>query len=186
MFEADRIVIEERHSVADLSKFEEPPAAQSGAVADIAAILSQQLAVYATASQAAVAERLGLSVTEIKALELVQELESLPTGQLGQLLGISWGGATALINRLEAAGFVQRGRHPLDRRVIVIHPVAERCQALVQARQAVLEEVHFLSRQFDPQQMRTVQAFLLQYVRSLRHDTQVWLQARSGRDLMDV
>lgn len=109
----------------------------------------------------------------------------MPTGQLGQLLGISWGGATALINRLEAAGFVQRGRHPLDRRIIVIRPIAERCKALVQARQAVLEEVHFLSRQFDAQQMRAVQAFLLQYVRSLRHDTQLWLQARSGRDVME-
>ncbi|SUV88311.1 marR family transcriptional regulator [Bordetella pertussis] len=65
------------------------------------------------ASQAAMAERLGLSLTELKALDLVLEFDALPTGQLGQLLGISWGGATALINRLEAAGYVQRGRHPL-------------------------------------------------------------------------
>ncbi|ANY15253.1 MarR family winged helix-turn-helix transcriptional regulator [Bordetella pseudohinzii] len=185
MFEAARIVTEERHNDAEFGASGEPPAPQAGAIADIAAILSQQLAVYAAARQAAVAEKLGLSITELKALELVQELDALPTGQLGQLLGISWGGATALINRLEAAGFIQRGRHPLDRRIIVIRPIAERCKALVQARQAVLEEVHFLSRQFDAQQMRAVQAFLLQYVRSLRHDTQQWLQARSGRDMME-
>lgn len=185
MFEADRIVTEERRGDVDGGNYGEELTPPTGAVADIAAILGQQLAVYTAANQAAVAEKLGLSITELKALELVQELDALPTGQLSQLLGISWGGATALINRLEAAGFVQRGRHPLDRRIIVIRPVTDKCRALVQARQTVLEEVHFLSRQFDAQQLRAVQAFLLQYVRSLRHDTQLWLQARSGRDMME-
>ena len=32
------------------------------------------------------------------------EFDALPTGQLAQLMGISSGGATAPINRLEGAG----------------------------------------------------------------------------------
>ncbi len=97
-------------------------------------------------------------------------------------MGISWGGATALINRLEAAGYVQRGRHPLDRRVIVIRPVPERCQALAGAQQALTDEVSFIGRQFDTQQLHAVQAFLTQYMRALRHDAMTWLQARPGAD----
>ena len=73
-------------------------------------------AVSAATTQAAIAEKLGLSLTELKALELVQEFEALPTGQLGQLMGISWGGTTALINRLEAKGLLRRGKSPSDRR----------------------------------------------------------------------
>ncbi len=58
---------------------------------EIAQVLARQLTVYMAASQAAMAERLGLSLTELKALDLVLEFDALPTGQLGQLLGISWG-----------------------------------------------------------------------------------------------
>ena len=53
MFEAARIVTEERHNDAEFGASGEPPAPQAGAIADIAAILSQQLAVYAAARQAA-------------------------------------------------------------------------------------------------------------------------------------
>lgn len=154
-------------------------------VEEIAQVLARQLTVYMAASQAAMAERLGLSLTELKALDLVLEFDALPTGQLGQLLGISWGGATALINRLEAAGYVQRGRHPLDRRGIVIRPVAERCRALAEERRAAAEEVTFLSRQYDAHQLATVHAFLTQYARSLRHETLMWLQSRHGRDFVN-
>ncbi|AZY53233.1 MarR family winged helix-turn-helix transcriptional regulator [Bordetella avium] len=175
MFEADHPLSEARGIPHDGEA-----AMEARDVVDIAAILSQQLAVYTAAHQTMVAERLGLSATELKALELVQELDALPTGQLALLLGISWGGTTALVNRLESSGFVRRERHPLDRRVIIVSPVAEHCETLKQARQAMLEEVRLLSRQFDPEQIHTVHAFLQQYVRGLRHDMCLWLQARNN------
>ena len=178
MYESERIVSHD-HRHGDTSDHYGQSASPDSA-AEIALILSRQLSVYMAASQAALAEKLGISLTELKALDLVQEFDALPTGQLGQLLGISWGGATALINRLEAAGYVQRGRHPLDRRVIVIRPVAERLRELDRARKAATEEVQFLSRQYDAQQLHIVQAFLAQYARTLRHDTVMWLQSRHG------
>lgn len=177
----DRVYcLQERHH--DRHATVEEASARPGAIADITMVMNHRLGVYLAASQAAIAEKLGLSVTELKALELVQELGSLPTGQLAQLMGISWGGTTALINRLEAAGYVERGRHPLDRRVIVIRPVKEKCQELAQAQQALADEVSFIGRQFDTQQLHVVQAFLTQYMRALRHDALAWLQARPGSE----
>jgi DNA-binding MarR family transcriptional regulator len=161
----------------------EAVSARPGAIADITTVMNRRLGVYLAASQAAIAEKLGLSVTELKALELVQELGSLPTGQLAQLMGISWGGATALINRLEAAGYVERGRHPLDRRIIVIRPIKEKCQELELAQQTLADEVSFIGRQFDTQQLHAVQAFLTQYMRALRHDALAWLQTRPGSEI---
>lgn len=181
MLEPDRIYLHDRRSEPDSGGYS--PQDGPGPIDKIAAAMSRQLGVYLSASQAAMAERLGLSVTELKALEMVQAFEALPTGQLGQLMGISWGGTTALINRLEAAGYVQRGRHPLDRRVIVIRPVAERCRELEREHQAMADEVAFIGRQFDADQLRAVQAFLKQYIRALRHETTAWLRARQGFEL---
>lgn len=110
------------------------------------------------------------------------EFDALPTGQLAQLMGISSGGATALINRLEAAGYVQRGRHPLDRRMIVIRPVEEQCQQLTQERQWVAEAVVLMARRYDAGELEVVHAFLAQCVRALRHDTLVWLETRNAHD----
>jgi DNA-binding MarR family transcriptional regulator len=151
-----------------------------GMLEDIALMLGRQFAVYNAACQSALAERLGIPLADLKALELVMEFDALPTGQLAQLMGISSGGATALINRLETAGYVQRGRHPLDRRMIVIRPVEEQCQHLQQERQWVAEAVALTARRYDALELETVHAYLAQCVRALRHDTMVWLDARSA------
>jgi DNA-binding MarR family transcriptional regulator len=106
---------------------------RSGMLDEIGLLLGRQFAAYNTACQSALAEKLGTTVADLKALELVMAFDALPTGHLARLMGISSGGATALINRLEAAGYVERGRHPLDRRIIVIRPVEAQCRVLAQA-----------------------------------------------------
>lgn len=151
-----------------------------GVLEDIALMLGRQFAVYNAACQSALAEKLSIPLADLKALELVMEFDALPTGQLAQLMGISSGGATALINRLEAAGYVQRGRHPLDRRMIVIRPVEEQCQLVAQERQWVADAVMLTARRHDPAELESVHAYLAQCVRALRHDTLVWLEARSA------
>ncbi|HEY9317706.1 DNA-binding MarR family transcriptional regulator [Achromobacter deleyi] len=151
-----------------------------GMLDDIALMLGRQFSVYNAACQSALAEKLGIPLADLKALELVMEFDALPTGQLAQLMGISSGGATALINRLEAAGYVQRGRHPLDRRMIVIRPVEGQCQHLSQERQWIADAVMLMARRYDTTELETVHAFLAQCVRTLRHDTLVWLETRSA------
>ncbi|MCY1528016.1 hypothetical protein D9M68_631060 [compost metagenome] len=151
-----------------------------GILEDMALMLGRQFAVYNSACQSALAEKLGIPLADLKALELVMEFDALPTGQLAQLMGISSGGATALINRLEAAGYVQRGRHPLDRRMIVIRPVEEPCQQLLQERQWISEAVVTTARRYDASELETMHTYLAQCVRALRHDTLVWLDARSA------
>ncbi|WP_251864192.1 MarR family transcriptional regulator [Achromobacter sp. Marseille-Q4962] len=143
---------------------------------DISQMLGRQLAAYSAASQSALAQTLGLPLAQVKALELVVEFNALPTGQLAHLLGISAGGATALINRLEAAGFVRRSRHSLDRRIVVIQPVEEKCAPLLEQRAWIATEVAMLARRFDARDVEAVHAFLEQCVRALRYETQIWLE----------
>jgi DNA-binding MarR family transcriptional regulator len=151
---------------------------QQGLLDDIALMLGRQMAVYTAVCQSMIAEKLALPIADVKALDLITEFDALPTGQLAQLMGISSGGATAMINRLEGAGYVRRDRHPLDRRIIVIRPVPAACEALARERKIVAEEVALLSKRYDLNQLELMHGFLAQCVRALRHDTLDWLENR--------
>jgi DNA-binding MarR family transcriptional regulator len=66
--------------------------------------------------RSAIGRRLGLGETEMLAVaHLAQHGELTPT-RLGELLDLSSGGASALVQRLEAAGDVVRRAHPTDGR----------------------------------------------------------------------
>jgi DNA-binding MarR family transcriptional regulator len=68
----------------------------------------------------AAAARLGLTVTDLQVLDILESSGPSTAGQLADLTGLSTGAITGMLNRLEEAGFVRRERDPDDgRRVIV-------------------------------------------------------------------
>lgn len=73
----------------------------------------------------AIAGRVGLSASDMKTLELLARLGPLTAGQLCERTGLASASVTALIDRLEAKGFVRRGRDPGDRRRVIVEPVPE-------------------------------------------------------------
>jgi DNA-binding MarR family transcriptional regulator len=68
----------------------------------------------------ALARRLGLTDSEVLAVQHLARTGELTPGQLGALLQLSSGGTTGLIHRLERAGHVSRHAHPRDRRSAVL------------------------------------------------------------------
>jgi DNA-binding MarR family transcriptional regulator len=70
--------------------------------------------------RAALARRLGLTDSEVLAVQHLARAGELTPGQLGALLQLSSGGTTGLIHRLERAGHVSRHAHPRDRRSAVV------------------------------------------------------------------
>jgi DNA-binding MarR family transcriptional regulator len=70
--------------------------------------------------RAALARRLGLTDSEVLAMQHLARAGELTPGQLGGLLQLSSGGTTALIHRLQRAGHVSRHAHPHDRRSAVV------------------------------------------------------------------
>ncbi|MEV4670373.1 MULTISPECIES: MarR family winged helix-turn-helix transcriptional regulator [Actinomadura] len=72
------------------------------------------------------ASKAGLNVTDAQCVSaLVLDGPQTP-GQLAQLMGITTGGAiTAVIDRLERAGYVKRTRDPDDRRRVIVELVEE-------------------------------------------------------------
>lgn len=64
----------------------------------------------------AVGQRLGVNVTDMKCLDLMILKGSVSPTELAEHTGLSSGATTAMIDRLEKVGLVERHPHPKDRR----------------------------------------------------------------------
>jgi DNA-binding MarR family transcriptional regulator len=78
-----------------------------------------------------VAGKAGINVTDLQCLNLLSLDGPMTPGQLAQSMGLTTGGAiTAVVDRLEKAGYVLRSRDPDDRRKVIIEPVRDKVAAL--------------------------------------------------------
>jgi DNA-binding MarR family transcriptional regulator len=64
---------------------------------------------------AAIAKRMGIETSELAALSHLQEAGPMTLGRLGERLSMSPGAVTALVDRLERRGHVERFPNPKDR-----------------------------------------------------------------------
>jgi DNA-binding MarR family transcriptional regulator len=70
----------------------------------------------------AVADILGLHVTDHKCLDFIYCFGAMPAGRLAELTGLTTGAITGIIDRLEEAGYVRRTNDPKDRRRTIVEP----------------------------------------------------------------
>ena len=70
---------------------------------------------------AATAKRMGLEASELAALEHLQAAGPMTQKHLGERLSMSPGAVTAMIDRLERRGYVERIPNPEDRRSALVN-----------------------------------------------------------------
>ena len=73
-----------------------------------------------------VAIRFGLSESDVEAIEVLLDTGAATAGRLSELMGLSSGAVTRVIDRLEQAGYVRRVTDPADRRRVVVELVPEK------------------------------------------------------------
>lgn len=71
----------------------------------------------------AVADVLGLHITDHKCLDYIYRFGPMPAGRLAELTGLTTGAVTGIIDRLEEAGYVRRTDDPKDRRRTIVEPI---------------------------------------------------------------
>ena len=74
----------------------------------------------------AVADRLGLSVSDLRCLRILLKPGVHSAGEIGERTGLTTGAVTRMIDRLEQAGYVRRRDDRQDRRRVYVDPVSER------------------------------------------------------------
>jgi DNA-binding MarR family transcriptional regulator len=87
--------------------------------------LVQNFAARVVLLHSAVAAKLGLHLTDLKCLRLLGD-KALSPGDLGEHVGLSGPAVTALIDRLEKAGYVTRERGTDDRRRISVRALPQK------------------------------------------------------------
>ena len=73
-----------------------------------------------SAFDALAAERLGISPTDLRCLDIIQGRAGLTAGELAAASGLTTGAVTAVIDRLERAGFARRVPDESDRRKVLV------------------------------------------------------------------
>ena len=86
--------------------------------------VGRELGAHSTMFNAAIAERLKLSLSDLRAWDLVLLHGPLSHGKLARMIGLSGGAVTALVDRLERAHAVKRQVDPNDRRRTMITAVS--------------------------------------------------------------
>jgi len=70
----------------------------------------------------AVADYLGINRTDLRCLDILDLAGQRTAGELATAMGLSTGAVTAMLDRLERAGYVRRLRDPADRRRVLVEP----------------------------------------------------------------
>lgn len=77
----------------------------------------------------AVTELFGVNRTDSRCMDILEQHGRMSAGQLAGLSGLSTGAVTAVVDRLERAGYAQRVPDPSDRRRVLVE-LTERAQKL--------------------------------------------------------
>lgn len=85
--------------------------------------LGNRLSTAVVLFHSAIADQLGLNVTDWKCASVLFQLGPCNPGLLAEKTGMSSAAITQVIDRLERAGIVQRRHDTRDRRKVVVHPV---------------------------------------------------------------
>jgi MarR family transcriptional regulator, organic hydroperoxide resistance regulator len=74
----------------------------------------------------AIANRMGLTVTDAECLDFLMDTGSATAGELARQTNLTTGAISGMIRRLESAGFVVSERDPSDRRRVIVTLILER------------------------------------------------------------
>ncbi len=71
--------------------------------------------------QQVIAEEIGLYATDAECMDFLMEMGPSTAGDLARAMRLTTGAVTNVIDRLEKKGFVERKKHPTDRRKVIVH-----------------------------------------------------------------
>lgn len=117
-------------------------------------------AAAAVAFHAAIAAQQHLSLTEERALDLLERDGPLTAGQLAELSGLAPASVTGLVDRLQRKGFARRVAHPRDGRRVLIEIDPERAARVRPLLADFIEAMEGLHAQYSDEQLETIAGYL--------------------------
>jgi len=121
----------------------------------------QAVGANAAVYQQAAAGKTGLHGTDMACMEQLLANGALSAGEIAQRMGLATGTVTALIDRLEKAGYVQREHGKVDRRQVLVVPLTGKFEAEVgPVRAALADAVEHAMGDYSKSELRLILEFV--------------------------
>jgi len=106
------------------------------------------------------AAQLGVNRTDFRCLDILSRGTAITAGQLAVEAGLTTGAVTALIDRLEQAGYVRRVRDEEDRRKVLIEPTKRSVEIVWPLFAGLVAEATTVLSRFSANELKTILRFL--------------------------
>ena len=107
----------------------------------------------------AVADRLGLSVIDLRCLRLAREAAEPTAGHLARVTGLTTGTLTGILDRLERARFIRRERDLEDRRKVFVKVLPGGVQKAEKLMAPLAEDMNKALQDFTADELKAVVRF---------------------------
>jgi DNA-binding MarR family transcriptional regulator len=119
----------------------------------------------------AVGRKLGLNVTDSECLSLLSMRGTSTPTELARYTGLTTGSATAMLDRLENAGFITRRPNPSDRRGVLVD-ITDKWGATAGPLVAGVQRAHGeLIARYSDAELETIADFLKRFTDNVRAQT---------------
>jgi DNA-binding MarR family transcriptional regulator len=123
-------------------------------------VAGRQMSTASIMFHQAVADRLGLNVTDHKCIDLLLLKGPLTAGELAEMTGLTTGAITAVIDRLERAGFARREDDPHDRRRVIVSVVLKRCREIGRLFQPFAAAFNEIAARYSDRELAVILDFM--------------------------
>jgi MarR family transcriptional regulator, organic hydroperoxide resistance regulator len=161
-----------RREAIDLTRTPEPVTTADRIVLEIRKFLAAGIFFNARA-----AESVGMSLTDMQMLHMLQLYGPATPGKLAASTGLSSGGVTVALDRLEKAGFIRREPNPVDRRSLLIKIIPARLHKLAGKYEEVERETRRLLATLPERDLEAVVRFF-ETMAEVRQQRELEAQAR--------
>jgi DNA-binding MarR family transcriptional regulator len=121
----------------------------------------------------AIANIVGVSVTDMKCLDYVDRGGDVTAGDLSRLTGLTTGAITAAIDRLEKAGLARRERSETDRRKVFIRTTQSAAtERIAPIFDELGKEILALATRYSTRELETIKDFCDQSIAIMRRQTE--------------
>ncbi len=128
----------------------------------------------------AIADRLGLNVTDHKCMDLLLINGPLSAGQLAEMTGLTTGAITAVIDRLEQAGFARREHDLRDRRRVTVQVIPSRSRDIERLFEPFAATFGELSARYKDEELVVILDFMTRAREGLHQSTVELRQQRAS------
>ena len=110
--------------------------------------------------QQAIADRLGVHITDFKCLGVLHRKGATTPGALAEEIAVSTAAMTTILDRLEKAGYVRRKRNTNDRRSLTVHATEQSRRRVTRLYKSLEDEAAVLNAGFTQRELNLVRRYL--------------------------